>query len=474
MAVFWSYGAVFGLFWLIFFVPLAIVGTVWFWLRRDEQPIKARHPALVVVTDMILISYAVLMCCQRILGDSYPCVLNIWSGYVGTITLFNVYIWRCWVLYFTFNLTQHRILNKTMEELPYFLRNRRWITGPFLVKLLGTLLVVLLLPTALLTSSHDDIIYEPGTGLLSTGDKACNWHWGKQLLPAYCSVYALVFCWFAWSLRSVHDGFQIQQELKFTGLTSLMGVVPWTVFNIMFKQYNNEVFPFSTLAVLLTVLCAYCLSTLWPLYRSIWRSSNMGLEDLKIPANLNTVRGLLSTEEGRESFKEFLTKEFSVENFLFHQEIQKFRKLKLDQALEEVPNTQIFVDEANRIYQKYIVEGPFQVNLPAHIVQDLQTAIKDFSVARVSLELGQLQQQRQRGDSIMEEEEEEKVYEEEKKEPDKSSCPTIFDDAQDNIFKLMETDSSPRYFRSDLFRQLTEKYQLKTHKTQVMQEMKLI
>lgn len=43
----------------------------------------------------ILLLYTVSLCFQRIVEDNYPCVLNVWSGYVGTIILFNSYLWRC-------------------------------------------------------------------------------------------------------------------------------------------------------------------------------------------------------------------------------------------------------------------------------------------------------------------------------------------------------------------------------------------
>lgn len=85
----------FSLSWLIFFFPIGVAGTLWFWQRRDKQPIKAREPLLVVLTDVVLLVYLVLLCLQRIVRDSYPCLLNLWNGYIGTIILLNTYLWRC-------------------------------------------------------------------------------------------------------------------------------------------------------------------------------------------------------------------------------------------------------------------------------------------------------------------------------------------------------------------------------------------
>jgi hypothetical protein len=72
MAVVWTAGAVFGIAWLIFFLPIGIIGTIWFWRRRELQPIKARSPSLVVITDIVLLLYVLLLCLQRVTGDDYP------------------------------------------------------------------------------------------------------------------------------------------------------------------------------------------------------------------------------------------------------------------------------------------------------------------------------------------------------------------------------------------------------------------
>ena len=91
----WNAGAIFALVWMIVFTPVYVSGIVWFWRRRDVQPIKAREPPLVVVTDIVLTCYLVVLCLQRILGVDYPCLVNIWSGYIGTVVLLNLYLWRC-------------------------------------------------------------------------------------------------------------------------------------------------------------------------------------------------------------------------------------------------------------------------------------------------------------------------------------------------------------------------------------------
>ncbi len=91
----WNAGSVFGVIWAAVTLPIMAGGTALFWRNRDIQPIRARSPLLVVITDIILFLYTLLLCIQRIMTNDYPCILNLWSGYVGTIVLFNSYLWRC-------------------------------------------------------------------------------------------------------------------------------------------------------------------------------------------------------------------------------------------------------------------------------------------------------------------------------------------------------------------------------------------
>ena len=56
-----------------------------------------------------------------------------------------------------------------------------------------------------------------------------------------------------------------------TALCGILAVVPWFVFNNLLKSINTNVFPFSTLFLIFAAVVAYCASTIWPLYRSIFQ-----------------------------------------------------------------------------------------------------------------------------------------------------------------------------------------------------------
>lgn len=439
--VYWTSGAVFGLGWLCFWMPTSMLVTGWFWQRRDLQPIKARSPALVLISDILLICYGTFLCLRAIVGDSYPCAFNIWSSYIGTIALCNTYLWRCWTLYFAFRMTQQRIATKDVEKFPFFLRHRILVTGPFLSKFLGTVTIVLIAPCAVLLEDHDFLFN-------TTGDKACYWFWGRWLLPAYFFVYAVVFTWFAWTLRSVQDNFLIQRELKLTGAAAMITIAPWIVFNTVAKDFNDDVFPISTLCLLATVFFAFVLSTAWPLYRSIWQPP----EPMNVPPTLDTLLGLLNNEAGLKSFHEFLTKEFSVENLQFFLAVEEYRKKKRDMEAEGA-HYMVIQEMTQKLYDKFIVENaPFQVNLPATSLRLIQKAMK-------------LQMTGSPFETVDEQEDEYCI---------ENEFPTIFDRAQYNILRLMETDSSPRYFRSELFQKLSKELEEKKEQQLIMGELGII
>jgi len=111
------------------------------------------------------------------------------------------------------------------------------------------------------------------------------------------------------------------------------------------------------------------------------------------------------------------------------------------------PQDEFVLEMNQRLYEKYIiVNAPFQVNLPATVLRQVQK----------SLGIG-----RKQTDGTVEEDDPFDV-------PD---VPTAFDHAQHVIMRLMETDSSPRYFRSDLFLKLSAELGAKQHSQEIMKDL---
>lgn len=479
---FWSYGATFGLCWICFFVPVCLVGMWLFWKRRQFQPIKARSPWLVIATDVGLLAFTVALCIQRIIGDSYPCVLNVWSSFIGLIVICNAYAWKCWVLYFKFNLTHQRLNNNSLEEqAEFFLRHQRFTSGPFLFKIFGSLTSAMLLGPALIVVSSNEISD-------GTGDKMCEWGQGRAILMAYAMVYVVVFAWFTWKLRFVSDGFWITREIHLTGCFAAVGILLWFIFNFegfdSLVRVNEGVFPISTFAMSLCSFSVFTVSTLVPLHKSLWyneerrQSGNMLME-----TDLKTFDGVLKFDAGIKSFMSFLTKEFSVENIIFYMAVEDYRKERLLRLLAEKkekengkgPNNllddgrildslklehqKIDLDEAKAIYNKYMVQNSsFQVNLPADIVKHIGTEIQ--------IKRGIL-------DGIRTHVSEDHVTNSvrlAKQITEPRTPQTLFDVAQLNIYNLMEADSAPRFFRSPEYKKLSEQMGEKRRTAVALQE----
>lgn len=422
------------------------------------------------MTDVILLFYTILLCFQRIVVKDYPCILNMvqqhdthtrtqcqhasrnrerkihmhrysqnhlalflsssslqWSGYIGTIILFNSYLWRCWTLYFNFNLTHVRLHSSTRSldgsdggtNLNFFIRNRWMTSSRFLMKVATTVFVLLMIPPFILSVTYTRLADEYGDG--------CDQSWGQTLLAVYVGVYVALFSWFSFSLRSVVDGFKIKTELKITGFIALMAVVPWLSFNQYASSVNTDTFPFSTMFLLIACVAAFTASTIYPLYASLFGAqssqSNMlapGLSSFSLlgpssgrgsfqPLNdfsddSNGVVGggvdgnvngasmvgsfnsqghperlfqILDEPSGLEAFTQFLTKEFSVENIVFYRAIEELRIDIRRQRLAGTYEPRAFLIRSRAIHEKYIqTSAAYQVNLPDPVVRSCEAHLK--------------------------------------------------------------------------------------------------
>jgi len=252
-------------------------------------------------------------------------------------------------------------------------------------------------------------------------------------------------------LRQVVDGFKIKEELRNTGIVAIVVFIPWIVFNNAksAKYVNDEVFPFSTFFLLVGVSVTLGLSTIWPLYLSYFAPPM--IEDA-YSSDLSTLHGLLQDKVGLASFKQFLTKEFSVENILFYEEIEEYRAKKRHKSEIEL------LGDAQKIYAKYVIsDSPFQVNLPDLITKDLEKQLKDiFSAAgsENAVNNSKIETPSKTGATVQTQRATVTANNPYMLNRDP---PTIFDKAQENIFKLMNTDSFPRYARTDEYEALKKK-----------------
>lgn len=439
-----------GVAWLVIFVPLAVYSTWLFWKRREIQPIKARNPNIVVVNDAVLIVFIVTVCFQRIFSKEYPCVLNLWSGWIGLLVIFTSYLWRGWLLYFVYNLAIARLNMKKLQDIPFFVRNRHYASGPFLIRFFGAICVILMMPCAVLTAGPH------GQGIISgKGDgPGCPTEWGPLAMALIVGVYILAFMYLSFNLKSVNDNFQIKSELKITGLVACVGVVGWTVFNLDRFESLNDSFPLSTLMLLVSGTTVFVMSTVIPLKRSYLEGEHMDTGPVLDSSSLSSLKDIIAQEAGRANFEQFLVKEFSVENMLFWREVNDFENslnavdtTGMD-VLNPVHNEEVsedkfeeLLEQARQIYENYIEDDSFkQVNLPADLITRLDDKMREA---------------------------------EEWSEENYPNIVTIYKEAKAEIFKLMNKDSYPRYRRSEVYKEFIAEIDKKKHEQEVLSELNI-
>ena len=106
--------------------------------------------------------------------------------------------------------------------------------------------------------------------------------------------------------------------------SGILCVIPWVIFNTAYSDINSNTFPFSTLALLLAILTAFVLSTVWPLYRALYKPP-IPQQDADDTVDCGNLAAQLSTKAGYDNFEKFLTTEFSVENLQFFTQVERVR-----------------------------------------------------------------------------------------------------------------------------------------------------
>jgi len=144
-------------------------------------------------------------------------------------------------------------------------------------------------------------------------------------------------------------------------------------FNNFLHSINNDVFPFSTLFLLLGVAAAFVLSTFLPLIRSFhdkWNTFD------QVQGDVTTLEGILARPDARQAFKKFLTREFALEGILFFEEYEAFGR-NCERVKEKGEGYSLLLTDAQSIYARYIPpRSPYQVNLSEETVNNIEGQMK--------------------------------------------------------------------------------------------------
>eukprot|EP00467_Chlorarachnion_reptans_P013317 CAMPEP_0114496608 /NCGR_PEP_ID=MMETSP0109-20121206/5863_1 /TAXON_ID=29199 /ORGANISM="Chlorarachnion reptans, Strain CCCM449" /LENGTH=426 /DNA_ID=CAMNT_0001673897 /DNA_START=425 /DNA_END=1705 /DNA_ORIENTATION=+ len=192
----------------------------------------------------------------------------------------------------------------------------------------------------------------------------------------------VVMCVILLIKNNVNDPFLITTELKMTVYMAILTMGPWGIIWIIENRgyLSENAFVYAKLYVILTfTFFAQTLQLGFPLYYTYAFSRRRG--DEKAPrAKLMTV---LLSDAHRERFMKFLVSEWSSENLLFFEEVNKwlenFQNIENGEVEMDVRNVGAAKDKAHKIFEVYIDpnDADCQVNLPSRLINPLVSFFKN-------------------------------------------------------------------------------------------------
>eukprot|EP01083_Nonionella_stella_P120644 361654_1 len=330
------------IFWAVFlavFLPIGITFLVWFYIRRNEQPIKIRQPLLSLSLGVMFMIWGVELSVQKLTNGifAFPCWLTLLFGYCGVIVPGNIYLIRCITLYAKFNLTremiQHRYTmrsdstlfaisetlspsNKT-PPLLWWASHQHWCQPSFVARAF-TLTCALLLVAPVCF-----VIFVPEIRLLAGNECVSSWGGAATTLAGYGLTYLTIFFAFSIVLWDKSDAYYIKVELKYSALIASLCLIPWFVLNLKATASWNAQRNLSTLSLLSGIIYLFCASIAYPLFRTYVEPPDVKVET---PDHINTTEKLLKSREGFLAFERFLATEFSVQHIYFWRDADEFRR----------------------------------------------------------------------------------------------------------------------------------------------------
>ncbi len=191
---------------------------------------------------------------------SWPCIATVWAGHIGVVVICNSYAIRCWFLYVTYIVTL-QMSNTSAKDAPAsWITSRQARSFEWAAIVLVVVFVLMMIPALVATIVYPRLHHFYGYG--------CDRGFADYVLGCYAVAYIVLFIVFAFKLRVVRDGFRIKTELRGLGICIIIAVIPWFLFNLVFKSINGDVFPFSTLSLVVAIMLVSFMSVFLPLYSS--------------------------------------------------------------------------------------------------------------------------------------------------------------------------------------------------------------
>jgi 7 transmembrane sweet-taste receptor of 3 GCPR/Regulator of G protein signaling domain len=482
-------------------VPHGIVGLAWFHIRRNHQPVKARMPNLVLLCGVFVFLYVVSTLARRTIDDNYPCWISFWQDY-GTIPVIALTLFaRIWLLFYAFYRAQQIYrTSKHQDDDDGFDYNRwsKYSTPGAMFKVIAVAFI--------LASIYPAIFSFTNTEELQDHNADCDLGASNYFFTAEVASIVLAALYAAKKLSGIADAFWISFELKVVGYSTLAAMVVWVIFTVIPAphDYNVDHFPFSTLAAVIVTSSLLGVITYFPValsYRSVDTVASLPSEH-----ELRNIDTVLQNVTLREFLEQYLLREFSVENLVFLVEVDRYRRFC--QSKKGPGPAQRLVEMSRQVLliaTLYVGDdAEMQVNLPAHIVKDIESRLPDRSTRaltadddekrtpRSPIQIELVQTSESSGSPDLPADSPSAILSTERPKRGQSQTPeprgnnnfrdeaqyqklfTIFDDAYNNIYRLLKTDAFVRFQMSHLFTDMARDMTARRNAQQALKERQIL
>jgi hypothetical protein len=315
-----------------------------------------------------------------------------------------------------------RDIKKDKIERAKFLRNQKIIKRLLNEWVLILFLVIGMVIWIILGVATHGVFVGIGYGIFKTYgildpscQKQCNSHegWSLRIFVFVLAIMILIFIGLVVRMYNINDSFSIRNELAVLCIFSIFCVIGMFILMAQFELWWPRN-PFIGYILAIQIVGAYVISLLYPLALATYGTIVRLIESRKSGSAASSSSGsgktqitfeyVLENPNTREKFKQFLVREFSVENLMFYTEVVYLSTLDDKEDIQ---------DTADSINDTYVQEGaPFQINIPSELRKECSAALESENVV----------------------------------EP--------FTKAKEHVESIMKTESFPRFVKSKLYKEL--------------------
>lgn len=400
-------------------VPLASVGIFYLYKMRTHPICRARLIRISIPASVVLIVVSIVFAVSEIVFK-FPCSAIYIVSNVGLLGfVFICYLLRAFVLWYKIGLVGERLAvwasSKRLQKTSTFFSDHQYLISPrFILSATGIVVLVVLSLTIA------QILLEGSVTRAVEEGKNCPDSVAQYIVVGLAFLLVLVVLSFAYRLRNGKENFGIKEELAMVGIVA---VISFPAFGLTLAL--TDISKFRLHIIVLTVGCSLsALISIWhPVLMVRKETSNAftrldetGIarsERITSLSKRNRVADLrdefmmvMHDRECFEAFKDYLLKEFSVENALFWEDC-----VVLENMVDTNSPSDAIIDTTMALYNSFLSpDAPNPVNVSYNVKNDVQQKLS----ARPRKE-------------------------------DALNMPLVFAQARDELEKLMMNDSYRRF-----------------------------